>query len=210
MGRPDFHLDRRPLSGRRRARPADCRRPDGDGPRLCRAARLSDLSALELPTASVRDLGVDPGTHDALHHRRRHPARLVHRHRVGVRGGALLDGPVGFVYREMGREGSTTPCSTPASCRRGAVLHRHRQRLRLVARLLQIPQELLANVTTWGLGPIGVGMFIAFTFLVVGCFLDAIPAIIIVGTVLSRWPSRSTCIQSISPSSRSCRWPSAW
>src|SRR6266849_5223960 len=48
----------------------------------------------------------------------------------------------------------------------------------------RIPQELLANVTSWGLGPIGVGMFIAFVFLVVGCFLDAIPAIIIVGTVL--------------------------
>ena len=31
---------------------------------------------------------------------------------------------------------------------------------------------------------IGVGFFIAFVFLVVGCFLDAIPAIIIVGTVL--------------------------
>lgn len=48
----------------------------------------------------------------------------------------------------------------------------------------RIPQELLANVTTWGMGPIGVGFFIAFVFLVVGCFLDAIPAIIIVGTVL--------------------------
>jgi TRAP-type C4-dicarboxylate transport system permease large subunit len=34
------------------------------------------------------------------------------------------------------------------------------------------------------MGPIGVGFFIAFVFLVVGCFLDAIPAIIIVGTVL--------------------------
>jgi len=48
----------------------------------------------------------------------------------------------------------------------------------------QIPKALLANVTTWGLGPIGVGFFIVFVFLVVGCFLDAIPAIIIVGTVL--------------------------
>jgi len=48
----------------------------------------------------------------------------------------------------------------------------------------RIPQELLANVTSWGLGPIGVGFFIAFVFLVVGCFLDAIPAIVIVGTVL--------------------------
>jgi tripartite ATP-independent transporter DctM subunit len=48
----------------------------------------------------------------------------------------------------------------------------------------QIPRALLANVTSWGMGPIGVGFFIAFAFLVVGCFLDAIPAIIIVGTTL--------------------------
>jgi tripartite ATP-independent transporter DctM subunit len=48
----------------------------------------------------------------------------------------------------------------------------------------QIPKALLSNVTTWGLGPIGVSFFIAFVFLVVGCFLDAIPAIVIVGTVL--------------------------
>jgi len=48
----------------------------------------------------------------------------------------------------------------------------------------QIPKALLANVTEWGMGPIGVGFFIAFVFLVVGCFLDAIPAIIIVGTTL--------------------------
>jgi tripartite ATP-independent transporter DctM subunit len=48
----------------------------------------------------------------------------------------------------------------------------------------QIPKALLANVTAWGLGPIGVGFFIVFVFLVVGCFLDAIPAIIIVGTTL--------------------------
>ena len=48
----------------------------------------------------------------------------------------------------------------------------------------RIPQELLANVSTWGMGAIGAGFFISFCFLVVGCFLDAIPAIIIVGTVL--------------------------
>jgi TRAP-type C4-dicarboxylate transport system permease large subunit len=34
------------------------------------------------------------------------------------------------------------------------------------------------------LGPIATGFFIAAVFLVVGCFLDAIPAIIIVGTIL--------------------------
>jgi len=48
----------------------------------------------------------------------------------------------------------------------------------------QIPRALLENVTSWNMGPIGVGFFIVFVFLVVGCFLDAIPAIIIVGTVL--------------------------
>jgi tripartite ATP-independent transporter DctM subunit len=48
----------------------------------------------------------------------------------------------------------------------------------------QIPKALLANVTSWDLGITGVGFFIAFVFLVVGCFLDAIPAIIIVGTTL--------------------------
>ena len=49
----------------------------------------------------------------------------------------------------------------------------------------QIPKALLASVTSWHLGLTGTGFFIAFVFLVVGCFLDAIPAIIIVGTILA-------------------------
>ena len=48
----------------------------------------------------------------------------------------------------------------------------------------QIPQILLKGVLAWDLGFMGTGFFIAFVFLVVGCFLDAIPAIIIVGTIL--------------------------
>ena len=44
--------------------------------------------------------------------------------------------------------------------------------------------DLLANVAAWGMGPIGTGFFIAGVFLAVGCILDAIPAIVIVGTVL--------------------------
>jgi len=48
----------------------------------------------------------------------------------------------------------------------------------------QIPRALLAGVSAWGMGPTTTGFFIAFVFLVVGCFLDAIPAIIIVGTIL--------------------------
>lgn len=48
----------------------------------------------------------------------------------------------------------------------------------------QIPKALLSNVQSWEMGVIGVGLFIAAAFLIVGCFLDAIPAIIIVGTTL--------------------------
>jgi TRAP-type C4-dicarboxylate transport system permease large subunit len=48
----------------------------------------------------------------------------------------------------------------------------------------QIPKAILAGVSAWGLGFYGTGVFIAAVFLLVGCFLDAIPAIIIVGTIL--------------------------
>ena len=48
----------------------------------------------------------------------------------------------------------------------------------------QIPKALLENVTSWNLGITGVGFFIAAVFLITGCFLDAIPAIIIVGVTL--------------------------
>jgi tripartite ATP-independent transporter DctM subunit len=48
----------------------------------------------------------------------------------------------------------------------------------------QIPKALLASVAEWGMGPTTTGFFIAAVFLVVGCFLDAIPAIVLVGTVL--------------------------
>src|SRR5215813_6291228 len=48
----------------------------------------------------------------------------------------------------------------------------------------QIPKWLLSGVQAWDMGLTATGFFIAFIFLVVGCFLDAIPAIIIVGTTL--------------------------
>jgi len=48
----------------------------------------------------------------------------------------------------------------------------------------KIPQALLSGVAGWGMGWATTGLFIACVFLVVGCFLDAIPAIIIVGTIL--------------------------
>lgn len=48
----------------------------------------------------------------------------------------------------------------------------------------QIPKAILAGVSAWHMGAMATGFFIAFVFLVVGCFLDAIPAIIIVGAIL--------------------------
>ncbi|CAG0985096.1 Sialic acid TRAP transporter large permease protein SiaM [Burkholderiales bacterium] len=48
----------------------------------------------------------------------------------------------------------------------------------------QVPKALLAGVASWEMGLVATGFFIAAVFLVVGCFLDAIPAIIIVGTIL--------------------------
>jgi tripartite ATP-independent transporter DctM subunit len=48
----------------------------------------------------------------------------------------------------------------------------------------KIPEAILAGVSAWGMGKIATGFFVAGVFLVVGCFLDAIPAIIIVGAIL--------------------------
>lgn len=49
----------------------------------------------------------------------------------------------------------------------------------------RIPQVFVDWVSGWGGGPISVGFIIAGAFLVIGCFIDAIPAIIILGTILA-------------------------
>ena len=48
----------------------------------------------------------------------------------------------------------------------------------------QIPQAILSNVSTWGMGIMATGFFIAFVFLVAGTALDSIPAIIICAPIL--------------------------
>ena len=48
----------------------------------------------------------------------------------------------------------------------------------------KIPEAILTGVSAWGMGFMATGFFIAFVFLVVGCFLDAIPAIIICAPIL--------------------------
>ncbi|MEO8411884.1 MAG: TRAP transporter large permease, partial [Propionivibrio sp.] len=48
----------------------------------------------------------------------------------------------------------------------------------------KIPQALVGFIASYDLGPVAIGFVVAGVFLLVGCFLDAIPAIIIIGTVL--------------------------
>ncbi len=50
----------------------------------------------------------------------------------------------------------------------------------------QVPRAMVTEMAGWGLGPIGIGLMVAAAFLFIGMFIDAIPAIIILGTVL--WP----------------------
>ena len=49
----------------------------------------------------------------------------------------------------------------------------------------QVPQLFVDSVSGWGGGITSVGLIVAACFLVVGCFIDAIPAIIILGTILA-------------------------
>jgi tripartite ATP-independent transporter DctM subunit len=48
----------------------------------------------------------------------------------------------------------------------------------------KIPAALVDQIEAMGLGVIGTGIMVAVAFLVIGMFIDAIPAIIILGTVL--------------------------
>ncbi len=48
-----------------------------------------------------------------------------------------------------------------------------------------IPQIFVDWVSGWGGGPVSVAFIIAGAFLIIGCFIDAIPAIIILGTILA-------------------------
>ncbi len=90
-----------------------------------------------------------------------------------------------FVYREMGLKGLHEALSDTGKLAGVALFCvGTASAFGWLLAYYQIPKALLANVIGWGMGPIAAGLFIAFVFLVVGCFLDAIPAIIIVGTIL--------------------------
>jgi len=48
----------------------------------------------------------------------------------------------------------------------------------------KIPAALVAQIEILGFGVVGTGIMVALSFLIIGMFIDAIPAIIILGTVL--------------------------
>lgn len=48
----------------------------------------------------------------------------------------------------------------------------------------RVPQALVGMLDGWGTGPVSTGLLIAAAFLAIGMFIDAIPAIIILGTIL--------------------------
>jgi len=48
----------------------------------------------------------------------------------------------------------------------------------------RVPQALVGTMTVWGTGLVSTGFLIALSFLIIGMFIDAIPAIIILGTIL--------------------------
>ncbi len=48
----------------------------------------------------------------------------------------------------------------------------------------RVPQSIVHAMAPWGTGVMSTGFLIAFAFLVIGMFIDAIPAIMILGTIL--------------------------
>jgi tripartite ATP-independent transporter DctM subunit len=48
----------------------------------------------------------------------------------------------------------------------------------------KVPQAFVESLASWGSSPLSVGLLIAGSFLLIGMFIDAIPAIIILGTIL--------------------------
>ncbi|CAA9215059.1 MAG: TRAP-type C4-dicarboxylate transport system, large permease component, partial [uncultured Acetobacteraceae bacterium] len=141
LGRRADGLDRRAVPRRRGARPADRAGADGDRPRLRQSPRLPDLPARHPGAGGAELPDLRAGAHHAAHHHRRQDLRLVHRdgerlHRRALR---RLPFPVGVPRTGLARPGRR-PRRHGAAGRRGAVLRRHGQRLRLAARLLPDPR----------------------------------------------------------------------
>ena len=127
-----------------------------------------------------------PGADDAAHHHRRQGLRLVHRHRVRGHRRALRRDAVDVRLSGDGPEGPAharcwTPAASPGSRCSAWAPPASSAGCSPTTRSRRCCSRRSAS---WGMGLIATGFFVAFAFLVVGCFLDAIPAIIIVGTIL--------------------------
>ncbi len=158
---------------------------DGDRARLREDAQLPEVSARVDEGGVQRHRRRHPGADDAGDHHRRQDLRLVHRHRVGGDRGALRGDAVDLrLPRDERQAAARALLDTGQLAAVALFCVGTASAFGWLLAYYQIPKALLAGVGSWGMGITGTGFFIAFCFLVVGCFLDAIPAIIIVGTIL--------------------------
>ena len=164
-------------------------RTDGDGPRLREAAQLSEVPALVAQGSDHGDRHLDSRTDDAGHHHRRDGLRLVHRDRVGGDRGALRRSAVDLHLPrdERARQLHDALLDTGEAGRGRALLRRYgAARSAGCSRITRSRRRCSRRRR----GPGGwasprPASSSRSVFLVVGCFLDAIPAIIIVGTILA-------------------------
>ena len=185
-------VDRRAVPRGHHSRAAARLRADGDRPRLREAAQLSQVPALDAEGSARRRWLISI------------PALMTP---VIIIGGkifgwftatesaaiaVLYAGALSiFVYREMsGKQLHGALLDTGKLAAVALFCVGTASAFGWLLAYYQIPKALLAGVGVWGMGITATGFFIAFCFLVVGCFLDAIPAIIIVGTILEPLAAR--------------------
>ncbi len=90
-----------------------------------------------------------------------------------------------FVYRELDLKGAATALLETGRLASSALFCvGTASAFGWLLAYFKIPEVILSGVVGWEMGRAQTGFFIALVFLVVGCFLDAIPSIIIVGTLL--------------------------
>jgi tripartite ATP-independent transporter DctM subunit len=116
-----------------------------------------------------------------------------------------------FFYRETGRANSTRPCSTPGGWPGVALFCvGTASAFGWLLAYYKIPQELLANVSTWGMGRSGPASSSPSAFWWWAVSSTPFRRSSSSAPCSSRWRNRSTCIRCSLRSSRSSRWRSDW
>ncbi len=141
-------------------------------------------SGRELASVVVAGYPADP---HARHHRGWHRRRLLHADR-SIGGRRALRHAAGRADLSAPRDTATCKETMYQSGRFAAISLFCIGTASAFGWLLayfHIPQLFVDMVARWGGGITSVGFITAFCFLVIGCFIDAIPAIIIVGTILA-------------------------